>query len=92
MKDYVLTKLFVKYSRPLYRSPLCGDRLNKIISKLVEANSLSGIIDVADFDDDPCLLVDKKKLISCPIWCPFFINEALNFRRNRVGPDHVLVE
>jgi len=29
-----------------------GDGINKIISKLAEANDLKGVIDVADFDDD----------------------------------------
>jgi len=28
-----------------------GDRMNKIISKLAKANELTGIIDVADFND-----------------------------------------
>lgn len=54
--------LFVKYSRPFYGRPLCGDRLNKIISKLVEANSLSGIIDVADFDDDAMFVSGQEKV------------------------------
>ena len=28
-----------------------GDKINKIIAKLAEANDLKGIIDVADFND-----------------------------------------
>ena len=28
-----------------------GDKINKIISKLAEANNLKGVIDVADFND-----------------------------------------
>jgi len=29
-----------------------GDKINKIISKLAEANDLKGVIDVADFNDE----------------------------------------
>jgi type I restriction enzyme M protein len=39
-----------------------GDRVNKIISKLAEANNLSGVIDVADFDDDGKLGSGKEKV------------------------------
>lgn len=28
-----------------------GDKINKIIAKLAEANDLKGVIDVADFND-----------------------------------------
>ena len=31
---------------------LKGDKINKIIGKLAEANNLKGVIDVADFNDD----------------------------------------
>lgn len=30
-----------------------GDKINKIISALAEANNLKGIIDTADFNDKP---------------------------------------
>ncbi|MDH3347761.1 MAG: type I restriction-modification system subunit M, partial [Desulfobulbaceae bacterium] len=36
-----------------------GDKLNKIISKLAEANNLKGVIDVADFNDEDKLGKDK---------------------------------
>jgi len=37
-----------------------GDKLNKIISKLAEANKLKGVIDVADFNDDDKLGKGKE--------------------------------
>lgn len=36
-----------------------GDKINKIISKLAEANDLKGVIDVADFNDEDKLGKDK---------------------------------
>ena len=44
--------------------PDIGDRMNKIISKLVEVNKLTGAIDVADFDDDAKLGSGKDKVES----------------------------
>ena len=37
-----------------------GDKINKIISKLAEANGLKGIIDTADFNDNTKLGSDKE--------------------------------
>lgn len=65
-----------------------GDKINKIIGKLAEANDLKGVIDVADFNDDDKLgkgqeMVDKlSKLVG--------IFEDLDFHANRTEGDDLL--
>src|SRR5437868_8038782 len=65
-----------------------GDKINKIIGKLAEANDLKGVIDVADFNDDDKLgkgqeMVDKlSKLVG--------IFEDLDFHANRAEGDDLL--
>ena len=65
-----------------------GDRINKIISRLAEANELKGVIDQADFNDESKLGTGKEmqdrlsKLIA--------IFEELDFSANRVSGDDLL--
>jgi len=65
-----------------------GDKINKIIGKLAEANDLKGVIDQADFNDEGKLGVGKEmqdrlsKLVA--------IFEGLNFRANRAEGDDLL--
>ena len=65
-----------------------GDRINKIISLLAEANDLKGVIDQADFNDESKLGAGKEmqdrlsKLIA--------IFEGLDFRANRTEGDDLL--
>src|SRR5438270_1082906 len=65
-----------------------GDKINKIIARLAEANDLKGVIDVADFNDDDKLgkgqeMVDKlSKLVG--------IFEDLDFHANRAEGDDLL--
>ena len=65
-----------------------GERINKTISKLAEANDLKGVIDQADFNDESKLGAGKEmqdrlsKLVA--------IFEGLDFRANRVGGDDLL--
>ncbi len=65
-----------------------GDRINKIIGRLAEANDLKGVIDQADFNDESKLGSGKdmqerlSKLVS--------IFEALDFSANRAGGDDLL--
>ena len=65
-----------------------GERINKTISKLAEANDLKGVIDLADFNDESKLGADKEmqdrlsKLVA--------IFEGLDFRANHVGGDDLL--
>ena len=65
-----------------------GDKVNKIIGKLAEANELKGVIDLADFNDESKLgrgreMVDRiSKLIG--------IFEGLDLRMNRAEGDDLL--
>ena len=65
-----------------------GDRINKIISRLAEANELKGVIDQADFNDDSKLGRGKEmrdrlsKLVA--------IFDSLDFRANRAEGDDLL--
>ena len=65
-----------------------GDRINKIIGKLAEANDLKGVIDQADFNDESKLGTGKEmqdrlsKLVA--------IFEGLDFRANRAEDDDLL--
>lgn len=67
-----------------------GDRLNKIIARLAEANELKGVIDVADFNDENKLgkgqaMVDRlTKLVA------IFETTGLDFTHNRVEGDDIL--
>ena len=65
-----------------------GDKINKIIGRLAEANDLKGVIDQADFNDDSKLGAGKEmqdrlsKLIA--------IFDGLDFRANRTEGDDLL--
>ena len=65
-----------------------GDRINKIIGQLAEANDLKGVIDQADFNDESKLGTGKEmqdrlsKLVA--------IFDGLDFRANRAGGDDLL--
>lgn len=65
-----------------------GDKINKIIGKLAEANDLKGVIDQADFNDEGKLGSGKEmqdrlsKLVA--------IFDGLDFRANRAEGDDLL--
>jgi type I restriction enzyme M protein len=65
-----------------------GDKINKIIGKLAEANDLKGVIDQADFNDESKLGAGKEmqdrlsKLVA--------IFDGLDFRANRAEGDDLL--
>lgn len=65
-----------------------GDKINKIIARLAEANDLRGVIDQADFNDESKLGSGKEmqdrlsKLVA--------IFDGLDFRANRAGGDDLL--
>ena len=65
-----------------------GDKINKIIGRLAEANDLKGVIDQADFNDEGKLGSGKEmqdrlsKLVA--------IFEGLDFRANRAEGDDLL--
>jgi type I restriction enzyme M protein len=67
-----------------------GDKINKIISKLAEANDLKGVIDVADFNDDDKLGKGKEMQDRLSNLVAIFENPALDFSRNRAEGDDLL--
>lgn len=74
----------------LIGDPEIGDKINKLISRLAEANGLKGVIDVADFNDAEKLgrakaMVDRlSKLVA------IFNEPGLNFKGNRAEGDDIL--
>jgi type I restriction enzyme M protein len=67
-----------------------GDKINKIIAKLAEANGLKGVIDVANFND-PDKLGDGKEMIDrLSDLIAIFDRPELNFRKNRAEGDDIL--
>lgn len=67
-----------------------GDKINKIISKLAEANDLKGIIDTADFNDEGKLGKDKEMVDRLSKLIAIFDKPSLDFRSNRADGDDLL--
>ena len=67
-----------------------GDKINKIIGKLAEANDLKGVIDVADFNNDDKLGKGKEMVDRLSNLVSIFDNPALDFRGNRAEGDDIL--
>jgi type I restriction enzyme M protein len=67
-----------------------GDKLNKIIGKLAEANDLKGVIDVADFNDENKLGRGKEMQDRLSHLVAIFENPALDFSQNRAEGDDLL--
>jgi type I restriction enzyme M protein len=67
-----------------------GDKINKIIAKLAEANDLKGVIDVADFNDADKLGKGKEMVDRLSNLVSIFDNPALDFRSNRAEGDDLL--
>jgi len=67
-----------------------GDRINKIIAKLAEANDLKGVIDVADFNDDDKLGKGKEMVDRLSNLVGIFQNPGLDFSSNRAEGDDIL--
>ena len=67
-----------------------GDRINKIIAKLAEANDLKGVIDVADFNDADKLGKGKEMVDRLSNLVAIFDTPALDFRGNRAEGDDLL--
>ncbi|MBX9255651.1 type I restriction-modification system subunit M [Desmonostoc muscorum CCALA 125] len=67
-----------------------GDGINKIITKLAEANDLKGVIDVADFNDADKLGKGKEMQDRLSNLVAIFENPALNFSKNRADGDDIL--
>jgi type I restriction enzyme M protein len=67
-----------------------GDKINKIISKLAEANDLKGVIDVADFNDSDKLGKGKEMVDRLSNLVAIFDTAALDFRSNGAEGDDLL--
>jgi type I restriction enzyme M protein len=67
-----------------------GDKINKIISKLAEANDLKGVIDVADFNDAEKLGKGKEMVDRLSNLVSIFDTPGLNFKGNRAEGDDIL--
>lgn len=65
-----------------------GEKINKIISKLAEANKLQGVIDQADFDDEDKLGRDKEMIDRLSKLVAIF--DDLDLRANRAEGDDLL--
>jgi type I restriction enzyme M protein len=67
-----------------------GDKMNKIISRLAEANDLKGVIDVADFNDADKLGKGKEMVDRLSNLVAIFDNPSLDFSANRAEGDDLL--
>jgi type I restriction enzyme M protein len=67
-----------------------GDKINKIIAKLAEANDLKGVIDVADFNDADKLGKGKEMQDRLSNLVSIFDSPGLNFSGNRAEGDDIL--
>jgi type I restriction enzyme M protein len=67
-----------------------GDKINKIIGKLAEANELKGVIDVADFNDADRLGKGKEMVDRLSNLVAIFESQGLDFSRNRAEGDDIL--
>jgi type I restriction enzyme M protein len=67
-----------------------GDKINKIIAKLAEANELKGIIDQADFNDEDKLGKGQEMKDRLSNLIGIFENPSLDFSTNRADGDDIL--
>lgn len=67
-----------------------GDKINQIIARLAEANNLTGVIDVADFNDQEKLGKGKEMVDRLSNLVSIFNSPGLNFKGNRAQGDDIL--
>lgn len=67
-----------------------GDKINQIIARLAEANNLTGVIDVADFNDQEKLGKGKEMVDRLSNLVSIFNTPGLDFRSNRTQGDDIL--
>jgi type I restriction enzyme M protein len=70
--------------------PDIGDRLNKIVARLAEANDLAGVIDVADWNDPDRLGRGNEMVARLTNLVGIFARPELDFRSNRAEGDDLL--
>jgi type I restriction enzyme M protein len=67
-----------------------GDKINKIIRKMADANGLVGVITVADFNDEDKLGKGKAKVDSLSKLIELFNEDNINFSSNYSDGDDIL--
>src|ERR1035441_6012596 len=67
-----------------------GDKINKIITRLAEANNLKGIIDQTDFNDEDKLGKGEEMVDRLSNLVAIFNSPDLDFRDNRADGDDLL--
>ena len=67
-----------------------GDKINKLIGKLAEANDLKGVIDVADFNDADKLGKGKDMVDRLSDLVAIFDMPGLNFKGNMAEGDDIM--
>ena len=67
-----------------------GDKINKLLAKLAEANDLKGVIDVADFNNPDRLGRGKEMVDRLSNLVAIFENPGLDFSQNRAEGDDIL--
>ena len=67
-----------------------GDKINKIIGKLAEANDLKGVIDLADFNNPDKLGRGKEMVDRLSNLVAIFQNPGLDFSKNQAEGDDLL--
>ena len=70
--------------------PNIGEGIDKIISKLAEANKLEGIIDNAKFNDEEKIGKGKDMVDKLTALVEVFNKPQLNFKNNRAGDDDII--
>ena len=70
--------------------PNIGEKMDKVISALAEANNLKGIIDVAQFNDEEKIGKGKEMVDKLTELIGIFQNSKLDFKKNRAGGDDIL--
>ncbi|MDY0289202.1 MAG: type I restriction-modification system subunit M [Sphaerochaeta sp.] len=67
-----------------------GDQINKIIGKMADANGLTGVITVADFNDDEKLGAGKDKVAKLSNLLAIFERPELDFSKNMAEGDDLM--
>jgi type I restriction enzyme M protein len=70
--------------------PNIGEGINKVLSKLAEANGLKGVIDTVDFNDEDKLGKAKEMQDRLSNLVAIFENPDLDFSKNRAEGDDLL--
>jgi type I restriction enzyme M protein len=70
--------------------PHIGDGINKVLTKLAEANRLKGVIDTVDFNDETMLGTGKEMQDRLSNLVAIFENPELDFSKNRAEGDDLL--